>query len=62
MNHTTCNCDPRSLVGKALMGDADLPTCPVHRPDAGTAGDAIALNNDHALAARLGMTLSNKEH
>lgn len=61
MNHTTCSCSAAQLVKLSLRGE-DLPACPVHRPDQGGASDApIALNNDAALAARLGMPL-NKEN
>ena len=49
---TGCTCPPlRELVGAALVGAGDSP-CGVHRPGAGST-EAIALNNDDALAARL---------
>ena len=55
-----CACNAAQLVKLALHGEDDMPACPVHRPKT-TTEPAIALNDDTALAARLGMPL-NKEN
>lgn len=60
MTHPTCECRAAQLVQLSLRGE-DLPPCSVHRPATSDATPAIALNDDHALAAQLGMTL-NKEN
>lgn len=54
-----CTCPKTaSLVGLYLEGQ-EIPTCPTHRPESKTAaGAAIALNNDAALAARIGAHLT----
>jgi hypothetical protein len=55
----TCTCNAANLVKLALRGEDDLPACPIHRPE--LIEPPIALNDDAALAARLGMPL-NKEN
>ena len=55
-----CSCNAAQLVKLALHGDDDLPACSIHRPE-GQGPEPIALNDDAALAARLGMPL-NKEN
>ena len=56
----TCSCNAAQLVKLTLRGETDLPACPVHRPES-SVSEALALNDDTALAARLGMPL-NKEN
>lgn len=60
--HDGCTCNPRTLIQKAFQGETDYPDCAIHRRDQGSPAAPIALNNDHALAAQLGMSLANKEH
>lgn len=59
MTHTRCSCRAAHLVQLSLRGE-ELPACPVHRPDTADAAPPIALNNDAALAARLGMPLNQE--
>lgn len=54
-----CSCPPgtRDLVMAAIGGN--LPPCPVHRPEpTGAPVPGIALNDDAALAARIGAAVS----
>jgi hypothetical protein len=50
-----CTCPPtRDLIARAFTG-AEIPTCPTHRPASVT---PTALNDDAALAAKLGAPLT----
>lgn len=55
-----CSCNAAQLVKLTLRGEKDLPSCPIHRPE-NDGSEPVALNDDTALAARLGMPL-NKEN
>ena len=54
---TGCSCPPmRELIASAFA-DNDAPPCAVHRPEPQPT-EAIALNDDTTLAAKLGLPLT----
>lgn len=57
-----CTCPKAGELVHLALNGADTPACPVHRPDPSASAPAIALNDDAALAARLGAHLTKETH
>ena len=58
----TCNCiNTKAALVNALRG-AEQPTCPEHDIEPGADLFPLALNNDAALAAKIGAHLTKETH
>lgn len=55
-----CRCLGAAAALHYALSEKQAPTCPQHDPEAGVDLTPIALNNDAALAAKIGARL-NKE-